>query len=117
VLWWLRPALENLLSALTYGTRSVSPLAGVAIVFAIAGLVGVALAPSGQVRRLLGVIVGMLIVFFLLFRNDAVGVQNEPINYWGTAVLPIIYACVPLVFSAVPGMRRHAEPGTTGKVA
>jgi hypothetical protein len=106
--WW-RPGLGNMGYALIYATNYVGPTQLAAWVAVALGLLGIVCAPPGQARRAIAISVVVPLAFFAVFRNDAAlnGV-GTPINYWGVVVTPIVLACVPLVFSLVPGFRDPA---------
>jgi hypothetical protein len=111
--WWFSPSASNLLEAIGYFTPGFGLLGWFVYLIAIGGVAGVAAAPRGQVRVLLSVVVGALVVAFTVFRAHAftLGGQAGSLNYWGILLVPLLAACMPVAFALVPGMRGYPGEG------
>lgn len=103
---WLRPGLDNVVSAMEFGTQMIAATQWLPWLLVAAGLAGVAALPGWQSRGLLLVAIAVPFAFFVVFRNDAISELGVPINLWGAVAAPVVYMCVPAAFAFVPGMRR-----------
>jgi hypothetical protein len=106
---WFRPGLSNLVVAVRYFEPAFGALGWLPYAIAVLGVVGVAVAPRRQVRMLLSVVAGALIIAFALFRNGAYAARDPKlaVTYWGILLVPLLAACMPVAFALVPGMRRY----------
>lgn len=103
---WFHPSILNIIMAMGF-LKDAFGAVWIDAFFVLVGAVGVYLAPKGQVRILLGGVVLTLALFFLMFRTQVIDiVSGQVYDYWGIALSPFLYTCVPLVFALVPGMRR-----------
>ncbi len=111
--------LAWVLNALRYATDHLGSGGWFALALAALGLLGAALIPELQLRLLVLLSTTVPLAAFLFVANTAVddrtGITK---NYWGAAVVPLLYACIPFVFALLPGAlvsrsagARDIEPG------
>lgn len=113
-----RAGFGNAYSALVFGTGYLSRTVGLPSLLAALGLVGVVVAPVRHLRGYLAVCTLLPLVSFLFVSNTAVEtVSGAAHNYWGTMVVPMLYAAMPLALAWVPGAARPLSTGLAARAA
>lgn len=111
---WLSPGFGNLVTAAGLFGPAFGPARWVAYLLGALGLLALLGMPSGQTRALLSATLGALVVFLLLFSSNAFAEPGVPLNYWGTDLMPLLFACVPVAIGLIPSMRRAQDAPTVG---
>ena len=94
----------KVLEALTFGTDHFLLGGWLALTLAVLGLLGAALMPDLRLRIFALTATVAPLVSFLFVSNAALDTRTgTTFNYWGVAVVPLIYMCIPFVFGLLPG--------------
>jgi hypothetical protein len=97
-------SFSRMIDALVFATDHLGLGGWFVLTLAALGVLGALLIPDLRLRILMGVSTITPLCAFLVVSNagrDArVGVS---LNYWGVAVVPLLYLCIPIVFSLLPG--------------
>ncbi len=99
-------SLDNVVAGILFSTELLGR-SWLPILAAISGVVGSAVVPDRRFRANLVACLVLPLIAFLLFSNSAASETGVTINYWGAAVTPLFFACMPLVFQLVPGAARE----------
>jgi len=101
---FVRGGVSQMLLALTYATDHLGLGGWLAYLLAGLGLLGAALIPDVRLRVFVLVSVVAALVAFLFVGNVAADTRTGiGLNYWGVVVVPLLYTCIPLAFTLLPG--------------
>lgn len=110
--WLAGGGVDNVVAAVRHGSTFVSPaLAGV-LVLAACGVAGAVLQRERAYRVFLLACIALPLAAFLFTWNGAIDTATgKPVNYWGAAIDPIVFALVPGAIAAfgMTGTRETAH--------
>ncbi len=102
---------ETIISALTFGTRTLGGSGVLPLLLACLGLAGIFQVKDRRTRVFVGAAVLSSMLAYLFVTNGARSMATGAvINYWGIVIVPMIYACMPALFSVLPAMSPTARP-------
>jgi hypothetical protein len=105
--------VSRMLEALTFATDHLGLGGWLAFTLAALGLLGALLLRDLRVRLFALVATVTPLVAFLFVSNAALDTRTgTTFNYWGVAVVPLLYLCIPVAFSLLPGAatKRGVQP-------